>query len=114
METKKLKIKKIKIPIYDAEINVCTGDYDEYCDYISERYDVSRTNVCCYANMAQTNNFGLVQWCWFEDNIKMPIIVHEFSHAIFGIMKDIGIDISDEEVFCYMIEYVLNEFLCNT
>ena len=23
-------------------------------------------------------------------------------------------DISDEEVFCYMIEYVLNEFLCNT
>lgn len=44
----------------------------------------------------------------------MPIIVHEFSHAVFGIMKDIGIDISDEEVFCYMIEYALNEFLCNT
>lgn len=63
METKKLKIKNIKIPIYDAEINVCTGDYDEYCDYLSERYNISRANICCYSNMAQTNGLGLVQWC---------------------------------------------------
>lgn len=112
METKKLKIKQIDIPVYKAKIYICTGDYDDYCDYISEIKNVSREDLCAYGSLAQCNDFGLSQYCWIGNSADIAIVVHELSHAIFGIMKYLGLDINDEEVFCYMLEYAFNEFLC--
>ena len=39
------------------------------------------------------------------------MINHEIAHAIFGMMEKIGLDVSDQEAFCYSQEYVLEEFL---
>ena len=41
----------------------------------------------------------------------MPMLIHEVAHAIFGMMDKIGLELTDQEAFCYSQEYVLEEIL---
>jgi hypothetical protein len=34
---------------------------------------------------------------------------HEIAHAIFNMIDTIGLELSDQEAFCYSQEYVLKE-----
>jgi hypothetical protein len=36
---------------------------------------------------------------------------HEIAHAVFGMMDKVGLEVTDQEVFCYSQEYVLEEIL---
>lgn len=105
-----LKFKVVKIPIYDYTIEFISGDPYETIAYIQGVYNVEPEydeywSACCWYIKGRSI-------IWFEeDTITIPMLNHEIAHAIFGMMNRIGLELTDQEAFCYSQEYVLEEIL---
>ncbi len=66
-------------------------------------FDVDFTDAICI-------HIGTTSYIWFDsDRIDVPTIVHELCHATFDMMKDVGLDIHDQEAFCYIIGYLVEQ-----
>lgn len=109
-----LKFKTIKVPIFNWKIEFISGELIETVNYIQDVYNTipiydPNFTACCWQIKGQSI-------IWFEEEtVTVPIINHEIGHAIFDMMIDRGIELTDQEVFCYSQEYVLEEFLkCTT
>lgn len=105
-----LKFKVITVPIYNYKIEFVSGDPYEVIEYIQSVYNVEVEfdeywSACCWYIKGRSI-------IWFEEGtVTIPIINHEIGHAIFGMMDKVGLDLKDQEVFCYSQEYVLEEIL---
>lgn len=100
---------QINIPIYKKAISFILGDPQEVKDYI---YDVFGYN--CTFNEEQTDaveiHIGMFSYIWFDpEKITLGILAHELSHAVFDLMDDIGLEKTDQEAFCYLLEYLIDE-----
>lgn len=102
-----IKIKEVKIPLYDQTVYIILGDPYEVQDYLRDAYrgdfsfDPSTSNAVALHRK-------LTSWIWFDlETVTVPIIAHELSHAVFDLMLDIGLELSDQEAFCYIIEYLM-------
>ena len=99
---------KINIPIYNQHVWIIVGDPYEAQDYLRDCYcgdysfDPNSTNAICLHS-------GTVSWIWLAQDVTFAILVHELSHAVFDLMNDLGLDKSDQEAFCYLLEYLINE-----
>jgi hypothetical protein len=49
---------------------------------------------------------------WLPKEERLGVSVHEIGHSIFHIFKQVEIPITDdtEELFCYMLEYLFEQF----
>lgn len=102
-----LKKKTIEIPIYPIEVNFIAGDYIEFLEYISWRHGC---NIDPKDNIAETHLINGHHYIWFEeDTITTPIMIHELGHVTFNIMNYLGLELTDQEAFCYMQEYLYEQ-----
>jgi hypothetical protein len=102
-----LKIKTIQVPIFPIEVNFVSGDHEEFIEYLKSKY---RCEIINANGNAVTFLVNEDQYIWFDENdITIPIMYHELGHATFDAMKLIGLDIQDQEAFCYIQEYLFNE-----
>jgi len=103
-----LKLKEIEIPIYNYTIEFVSGYIGEVVDYYRDvenvELGVDKNHAAC------TWDLGHKSVIWFdEDTITIFVMNHEIGHAIFNMMNCIGLELTDQEAFCYSQEYVLKE-----
>lgn len=106
-------MKGIWIPIYNQQIRLISGDLEECLDYLRDVYHTdqntipfqSGTRAACY-------NVNDDIWVYINmDDIDIPMLSHELSHATFDLMEYVGLELSDQEAFCYLQEYIFEEVL---
>ena len=105
-----LKLKELKIPIFNYKVNFISGDINEAVRYLEDVEDI----VLSYSEdyMACTWSYRGMSTIWFDENtITIPIMTHELIHATFAMAEKLGIEFDDQEVFCYTIEYLLEEVM---
>ena len=99
---------KIKIPIYEQSVYLLIGDPYEVQDYLRYTesgdfsFDVPTTDAICLHR-------GTTSWIWMKEDCTVDVLIHELCHAAFDLMEDVGLDKSDQEAFCYLIQYLVNE-----
>ncbi len=99
---------KVKIPIYHQSVLFLIGDAYEVQDYLADinqkdfGFDVNTTDAIAY-------HFGLNHIIWLSQEVDFPQLVHELGHVTFGLMTDIGLDYRDQEAFCYIQQFILEE-----
>ena len=106
-----LKTLKLEIPIFSQDVWVILGPPYEVQDYLHDVYDgdfsfnPNQTNAICLHQ-------GTTSWIWWDEkSITIPILVHELGHGTFDLMEDLGILREDQEVFCYIQEWLLTQIL---
>lgn len=97
------------MPVFKNYVYIILGDAYEISDYLS---NVKGLNVTIDPNT--TDGYCIYQdsmgaFIWFQSDVSIEVLVHELSHAVFDIMENLGIDVKDQEVFCYMLEYLISE-----
>ena len=105
-----LKLKEIKIPIFNYTVSFISGDIDEAVRYLEDVEDV----VLEYDHdcIACTWSYRSKTTIWFDEStITIPIMTHELIHAAYAMAEKLGIDVHDQEVFCYTVEYLLEELM---
>ena len=99
---------KIKIPIFERDVWILLGDRDDVSDYLSDinmaPFEIkSKWDGVCFDYLGNG-------YIWFDIKyISVPIIVHELGHATFDLMLDFGLEITDQEAFCYIQQYLMKE-----
>lgn len=100
---------QINIPIYNKILNFILGDASEVKEYL---FDTTGYNCTFNENSSDAVeiHIGLTSWIWFNpERITVGILVHELSHAVFDLMEDLGLEKSDQEAFCYLIEFLIEQ-----
>ena len=105
-----LKLKELKIPIFNYTVLFISGDIDEAVGYLEDVENV----VLQYDNscLACTWSYRGKSAIWFdEDTITLPVMTHELIHVTYAMAERLGIEFGDQEVFCYTVEFLLEEVL---
>ena len=111
-----MKKRKIQIPIFNVPIILIRSSIDTVLAYLQAIYHENfaamrldwELDGCCFASLPDGK---IVIWL-AEENVKWPILSHETGHATFEIMRMIGIQLTDEEVFCYLQQYINEQCQC--
>ena len=105
--TKMLKRKVVELPIFPVNVNFVSGDYNEFIQYLAECYNHS---IEALQGEAETHCVCGQHYIWFnEDTVTIPVMYHELGHVTFNIMTDIGMELTDQEAFCYIQEYLFEQ-----
>ena len=99
----------ISIPIFNKEVIVLQSkDIQTIENYINDAYNCSFTGgeSCCGATYTLPNGSIIIG---LMNNDKSTVL-HECCHAVFRIQDTINS--TDEELFCYLVEYLYNH-VCN-
>ena len=107
----KMFTKKIKIPIFNQDVNLICGNFQESVEYLSHLHgkDIIRMDNIdgiCYTIDEQ------IYLILDAGYITLPVIVHESAHATFELMNIVGLNIDDQEAFCYIQSFIFEEILC--
>lgn len=104
-----IKIEERYIPIYHQLVYFILGDPYEVQDYLTDVYRDNFEFNPQTANAVVLHNH-LTSWIWFDHkNITVPIIAHELDHAVFDLMIDLGLELTDQEAFCYLDEWLMEQ-----
>lgn len=105
-----LKLKELKIPIFNYTVLFISGDLFEAVNYLEDVEDITLSySTDCIACTWSYNGKSTI---WFdEETITIPIITHEILHVVYAMAEKLGIEYDDQEVFCYTIEYLLEEIM---
>lgn len=105
---KKITEYSLLLPIFNQKIKILIGcktaletKLDKE-DLVLENLDTA--DACCFS-------LDEIMYIWFETNPKISIVAHEAAHATFAIMSSYGLDIKDQEVFCYILEFLVDNIL---
>ena len=107
----KMFAKKIKVPIFNQDVNLICGNFQESIEYLAhlhgkEFVEVTNADGMCY-------NVDEQIYILFDSSyITLPTIAHESGHATFELMNMVGLNIDDQEAFCYIQTYIFREILC--
>lgn len=104
-----LQIKEIPIPIYEQTIYLIFGNPYEAQRYLHSVYngDFSFDPKTCNGICLHSK---LKSWIWFDlEAFDITILMHEICHAIFDLFSDMGLELSDQEAFCYLISYIIKQ-----
>ena len=100
---------KINIPIYNQEVWIFVGEPYEFQDYLKNieklngaEFDPNYTGAICIHR-------DFCSWIWLSSDSGFDELIHELSHAVFDLMDDVGLHTSDQEAFCYLIQYLVKE-----
>ena len=95
----------MEIPIFNSVVWFYRGNLQDFHDLISkEGFEISTE---------QDNADGLSfdfdgdQLIWIETNAPRSVVVHECLHAVLNICDSRGIGRDNDEVLCYMLEYLI-------
>ena len=96
--------------MFNYNVEFISGDIHEVANYISDVDDVTlEYDLDCSACTWTYSGKSVI---WFDENtITIPIMIHELGHVVFGMMDRMGLELRDQEVFCYTQEYLIREVL---
>ena len=107
--TNELKLKKVEILIFNSKILFYRGEFNDFQNLVAkEGFDIS---------FEEDNSDGLsfdfegYQLIWVAQNAPKHVVIHECLHAVLNICTSRGIDRNDDEVLCYMLEYLVKNLL---
>lgn len=104
-----IHIKTVFIPLYKQIVKFLIGDPYEVQEYLR---DVYRGDFSFNPNTsdAVVLHRDLVSYIWFDmSKVTVPIIAHELDHAVFDLMLDLGLELTDQEAFCYLDEFLMEQ-----
>ena len=108
---KQLQILPIKIPIYNWTIILLIGSQEDAESYISSVEEVRIIPQEFGIQDAACYQYSSTIYVWIQSNVSISVLCHEIAHATFYLMETVHLDITDQEAFCYLFEYILNECL---
>ena len=108
---KQLQILPIKIPIYNWMIVLLIGSQEDAESYISSVEEVRIIPQEFGIQDAACYQYSSTIYMWVRQNSSISVLCHEIAHATFYLMDTVHLDIADQEAFCYLFEYILNECL---
>ena len=104
-----IQIKEVTIPIYNQKVYFLIGDPYDVQDYLRDKYRGDFSFDPDFTNGIALHR-ALTTWIWFDCNtITVPIIAHELDHAVFDLMIDLGLELTDQEAFCYLDEFLMEQ-----
>lgn len=108
---KQLQIIPIQIPIYNWTIVILVGSQDDAESYIGSIEEVKMPQAEFGVQDAACYQYSSTIYVWVQQNSSISVLCHEIAHATFYLMDTMHLDITDQEAFCYLFEYILNECL---
>lgn len=108
---KQLQIVPIQIPIYNWTIVLLVGSQENTESYISSIEEVSMPQAEFGVQDAACYQYSSTIYVWVQQFVSISVLCHEIAHATFYLMETVHLDITDQEAFCYLFEYILNECL---
>lgn len=87
------------------------GDQDEAEEFISDiehvaipRQEFGISDAACY-------QYTSTIYIWHQEDAPIHIIGHEVAHATFYLMDTVHLNVMDQEAFCYLFEFILEQCL---
>lgn len=108
---KQLQIIPIQIPIYNWTITILVGSQEDAESYISSIEEVKMPQTEFGVQDAACYQYSSTIYIWVQQDSNISVLCHEIAHATFYLMDTVHLDITDQEAFCYLFEYILNECL---
>ena len=104
-------VKKIRIPIFNQNINLICGNFQEGTEYLSRLHGkqlalMENIDGVCYTIDDQ------IYIILDSGYITIPTLIHELGHATFELMNIIGLNIDDQEAFCYLQSFIFEQIAC--
>ena len=121
-EEKEFRWKTVSIDMFKRGVMEFIGPKEELLKVLSEKFDgyaevikkVMEEDKIEPENYALGYAFKVLPdaLIWLPKEERLGVSVHEIGHSIFHIFKQVEIPITDdtEELFCYMLEYLFDEF----
>lgn len=99
--------KKVEIPLFNSVVYFYRGDYDDFIKIAKDNnFNIDFENTSSSAD-GLSFNFDGEQLIWVRTNAPSAVKIHELLHAVLNICDSRGIDRKDDEVLCYMLEYLV-------
>lgn len=101
------ELKKVEIPVFNSVVYFYRGNYQDFIKITKEnKFDIDFDNTSSTAD-GLSFDFEGVQLIWIDTNASQAVKVHEILHAVLNICSSRGIDREDDEVLCYLLEYLV-------
>lgn len=99
--------KKVEIPLFNSVVYFYRGDYDDFIKIAKDNnFTIDFENTSSTAD-GLSFNFDGEQLIWVHTNAPSAVKIHELLHAVLNICDSRGINRKDDEVLCYMLEYLV-------
>lgn len=99
--------KKVEIPVFNSVVYFYRGDYQDFIKIAKEnKFNIDFENTSSTSDGLSVDFEG-VQLIWVHPNASNAVKIHELLHAVLNICSSRGIDREDDEVLCYMLEYLV-------
>ena len=108
---KQLQIIPIQIPIYNWTIVLLVGSQENAESYISSIEEVKMSQTEFGVQDAACYQYSSTIYVWIQQGSSISVLCHEIAHATFYLIDTVHLDLTDQEAFCYLFEYILNECL---
>jgi len=96
----------VEIPLFNSAVYFYRGTYNDFIKLAEENgFKTEWQNVEDADGLSF--DFGSNQLIWVDTNASNAVKIHEFLHAVLNICSSRGIDREDDEVLCYMLEYLV-------
>lgn len=112
--------KRVDIDIYKRSVFFLFGPPDELLHDLIELCEENKIGVDyldLLFRIVETQPYDAVSVAWKGDiyiytpkAVELPIAVHELSHAVHLIFDEVGMDLSDAEVYAHLLEYIFREW----
>ena len=100
-----LTFKKLKVETFNSDVWFYRGKYEDFLELLEkEKKTVTGSYEDCDG---LTFNFGSLQVIWVDQHASLAVKMHEYLHAILNICDEHGLDRNDDELLCYMLEFLV-------
>ena len=96
------------VPIFNQNITILVGSRADIENWF-ENNEIF-TQLSPHADAACLGFDGEL-YIWFNNKPQLSTVIHEVAHSVFNIIKTRGLDMEDEEVFCYLQEFIIEQIL---
>ena len=101
------ELKKVEIPVFNSIVYFYRGNYDDFIKVTKDNnFNIDFENTSSAAD-GLSFDFEGVQLIWVDTNASNAVKIHELLHAVLNICDSRGINRKDDEVLCYMLEYLV-------
>jgi len=113
---KKLKVKKIKVPLFSGFIMAFIGGREDFLDHMFNKYGAdltgsadTTTHGLCF-NLTNPNGESLTG-IWVDKGTPFPVLAHECLHATYFTLDFFGVSssVNDNETQAYLLQYYIEE-----
>ena len=101
------ELKKVEIPVFNSVVYFYRGSYDDFIKVAKDNnFNIDFENTSSTAD-GLSFDFDGEQLIWIDTNAPNAVKIHELLHAVLNICDSRRINRKDDEVLCYMLEYLV-------